>query len=574
MRTGATALASLRSPRGARGGFVAAGVDHRRLFRRRPPRDDHGGRARRRRAPRGARRFGQARRDRAGRPRSRRRPPGGRDDVGVDRKRRSAARGRGLARRRPSAAASGACATARSNRLPVYGEKDALPDCDAGGVDEPLGRSDSTSRRATCASERTRSLQGTLHETRVYTFRGFEMRLDAREVVGRDQRHLDSGVGRGDALPERRTSKSSSRRYALSRAARRARGCASRRTANRAPSRRCFRIAQGELRLPVTASKPFEQDEKGLEISAGDEGKVAIRLIVAGGKAPQSAAVRGAGRLRRRLRLDHPVAGPRDPGLRQRRAGARAGVPARRLDDRPPRAHRRLARPGAGVRPSGGRRGRPGPRGRSGGHGPAPDAFGRRPGGWALKLEGPDAFRRVPVQCGPDGARLPRGRRRTRHFAGSAASSTAELVDSLPVKSIPSRYKLHGTVRSRDARPGGRRRPSGAHLLLSVPRQREPRPQGGGMGLAVPLPRPRRPDPLGPLRRSRSSDSPISTSSSSTSPRSSSRRTASTTTSRSRGRSSGPRSAPCRSRSASSRSSGRARSSTPSTWGSARSPGS
>jgi len=161
--------------------------------------------------------------------------------------------------------------------------------------------------------------------------------------------------------------------------------------------------AQGELRLPVTAAKPFEQDEKGLEISAGDEGKVAIRLAVAGGKAPQTAAVRGAGRFdggyasiiqwqdreiqvfasaEQELALEY-LPGAWMTDRRERLVVSPAPGPASvRLGD----AEVVLGLAGA----------------------PAgtdllltPSAGG--PASWALKLEGPDAFRRVPVQCGPDG---------------------------------------------------------------------------------------------------------------------------------------------------------------------------
>ena len=95
-------------------------------------------------------------------------------------------------------------------------------------------------------------------------------------------------------------------------------------------------------------------------------------------------------------------------------------------------------------------------------------------------------------------------------------------------------------VRPGHARPDRRRRPSGADLLLSVARQRQPGAEGGRVGVALPLPLARLPDRRDAARLPVREAPLSSTSSSSTSPRSSSPRTGSTTTSRSGGRSPAP----------------------------------
>ncbi|HTO77563.1 MAG TPA: hypothetical protein VMQ61_15930 [Thermoanaerobaculia bacterium] len=283
------------------------------------------------------------------------------------------------------------------NRLPVFGEKDALPDCDSDGWTSHWDQR--FNEPARYVRERAHPVaQGMLHESRIYTFRGFEMRLDAAK---------SSAEVNGVSIPAwveatlypNANLEELARRYALSGLTK---GPRLRFETDREKGAFAAVLsdAQGELRLPVTAAKPFEQDEKGLEITAG---KVAIRLTVAGGKAPQSAAVRGAGRFdggyasiirwqdreiqvfasaeqelaleylpgawtteRRERLVVSPIAGPASVRLGDADvvldfAGAPAGTDL-------------LLTP-----PTGG------------------------PASWALKLEGPDAFRRVPVQCGPDG---------------------------------------------------------------------------------------------------------------------------------------------------------------------------
>jgi hypothetical protein len=286
------------------------------------------------------------------------------------------------------------------NRLPVYGEKDALTDCDSGGWTSHWDQR--FNEPARYVRERTHAVaQGTLHESRVYTFRGFEMRLDAAKSSA-EVNGISIPAWVEAALYPNANLEGLARRYALSGLAKGPR-LRFETDHEKGAFAAVLSDAQGELRLPVTAAKPFEQDEKGLEISAGDEGKVAIRLAVAGGKAPQTAAVRGAGRFdggyasiiqwqdreiqvfasaEQELALEY-LPGAWMTDRRERLVVSPAPGPASvRLGD----AEVALGLAGA----------------------PAgtdllltPSAGG--PASWALKLEGPDAFRRVPVQCGPDG---------------------------------------------------------------------------------------------------------------------------------------------------------------------------
>src|SRR6185312_5117075 len=53
-----------------------------------------------------------------------------------------------------------------------------------------------------------------------------------------------------------------------------------------------FSDAAGDVRLPVTATAPFEGDDPGVELTAGDP-PVRVRVVVAGGRAPRDAVVRG-----------------------------------------------------------------------------------------------------------------------------------------------------------------------------------------------------------------------------------------------------------------------------------------
>ena len=288
------------------------------------------------------------------------------------------------------------------NHLPIYGEgaKDALPDCDADGWTSRWD--DRFNEPARYVRERTHpTAQGTHHESRVYTFRGFEMRFDAAKSSA-DINGVAIPAWVDATLYPKTQLEELARRYAISGLAK---GPRLRFETDRGNGvfAAVLSDSQGELRLPVTAAKPFEKEEKGLEISAGDGGKTLIQVTVAGGKAPQSASVRDAGRFdggyasiirwqdreiqvfssveqelaleylpgawtteRRERLLVSPAPGPAsvrlgDVEVAVRLAGAPAGTDV-------------LLTPSAGG-----------------------------PAAWALKLEGPDAFRRVPVHCGPDG---------------------------------------------------------------------------------------------------------------------------------------------------------------------------
>jgi hypothetical protein len=286
-------------------------------------------------------------------------------------------------------------------RLPVYGDKEPLPDCDTGGW---TSRWDpSFNEPARYVRERTRAVaQGKFHQSLVYTFRGFEMRLDP----GKSSAEID-----GVAIPTwiettlyaKEGLEGLARRYGL---AGLAKGPRLRFDLDRdgGTFAAILSDAQGEVRLPVTEAKPFEGDEKGFTLAAGGDGeKAAVRVTVAGGKAPQEALVRGAGRfdgsyasiIRWQDREIQVFASAEQELAMEYLPGAWTTEKRERLILMPATgpASIRLGDADVVVRLAGAPDGTDLLLAPSAGGSPA----------WALKLAGPNAFLRVPVQCGPDG---------------------------------------------------------------------------------------------------------------------------------------------------------------------------
>jgi hypothetical protein len=177
-------------------------------------------------------------------------------------------------------------------RLPVLQDGKPLPDCEPAG--QWLTRwEEAKDAPALYERERTRDTpQGSLHETQAFAFAGFELASDAKR----------SGAQiNGVAIPEwyeaqlyvkaeldllfQRFGFSSLRK-------------APRLRFEAARGKGIFAVLledrEGQLRLPVTASKPLEGGEPGVELTAGDP-PARISVSLARGSIPQDAVVHGAG---------------------------------------------------------------------------------------------------------------------------------------------------------------------------------------------------------------------------------------------------------------------------------------
>ena len=293
------------------------------------------------------------------------------------------------------------------NRLPIYaaseGDKDALPDCDAGGWTSRWD--ESRNEPARYVRERTRAVaQGKFRESLVYTFRGFEMRLDPAKSTA-EINGVAIPLWVETTLYSKDGLEGLARRYALSGIAK---GARLRFQTDRdgGAFAAILSDAQGELRLPVVEAKPLgaDEDEKGLTLSAGGDGpKATLRVTVAGGKAPKDATVRGAGRfdggyssiIRWQDRQIQVFATAEQELAMEYLPGAWTTEARERVIVTPAKgpASVRLGDADFDVRFAGAPAGTDLLLAPSGGGSSA----------WALKLAGPDAFLRVPVQCGPDG---------------------------------------------------------------------------------------------------------------------------------------------------------------------------
>jgi hypothetical protein len=177
-------------------------------------------------------------------------------------------------------------------RLPILENGKPLPDCEPAGAWS--SRWDETGNAAArYVRERMGpTAQGSLHETRIFTFGGFELVLDPKRSVAEI-----NGVAIPDWYEAELYVKSQLdslfQRYALSGLARtpRLRFEADREAGVFAL---LFSDREGVLRLPVTGSKPLEKDEPGVELSAGDP-PVRVAVTLARSTIPQDAVVHGAG---------------------------------------------------------------------------------------------------------------------------------------------------------------------------------------------------------------------------------------------------------------------------------------
>jgi hypothetical protein len=287
-------------------------------------------------------------------------------------------------------------------RLPVRESGQPLPDC------EPSGQwrtrwEETKDAPALYVRERTRETpQGSLHETEAFAFAGFELARDAKR---------SSAAINGVAIPEWYEAQLYVKaeldllfqRYGFAnlRKAPRLRFEASR-------AQGVFAVVledrDGELRLPVTASKPLEGDEPGVELTtANPPARVAVTL--ARGSIPQDAVVLGAG-----ARFDGAYApaihwSPKAIRVyataeQELAAEALPGVWANDQNERititaiPGLGAVQFGNVGVNLRIA-----------------EAPDGAdvllvprdGTLPGS-ALALRGPNSFLRLPVRCGPDAA--------------------------------------------------------------------------------------------------------------------------------------------------------------------------
>ncbi|MGE5277161.1 MAG: hypothetical protein ACM3SU_09215 [Acidobacteriota bacterium] len=177
-------------------------------------------------------------------------------------------------------------------RLPVLLSGNPIPDCEstAGWT----SRWDETRNEpALYVRERERETpQGRLHETRAFRFVGFELREDA----GRSGAEVN-GVPIPEWYDARLYAKSALealfQRYALSGLVRAPR-LFFEADRERGVFAAHFSDREGEIRLPITASRPLGKDEPGVALTAGDP-PVEIDVTLARGSIPQDVVVKGAG---------------------------------------------------------------------------------------------------------------------------------------------------------------------------------------------------------------------------------------------------------------------------------------
>ena len=179
------------------------------------------------------------------------------------------------------------------SKLPILDGEKTVPECEE-SASWTTRWDESRNEPAQYFRERTRETpRGTLHETRVFDFAGFDLRLDAKR---------SSVTINGVPIPEwfdeqlycKADLESLFQRYGLSalRTARRLRFEAD-------PERGVFDVIltdpTGEIRLPVTASKPLEKERTGVELLAGTApGRLSVE-IGAHGAVPESVVVAGLG---------------------------------------------------------------------------------------------------------------------------------------------------------------------------------------------------------------------------------------------------------------------------------------
>jgi len=177
--------------------------------------------------------------------------------------------------------------------LPILdGSRKALPDCEPAG--QWLVRWDeSQNSPARYVRERTRETpRGRLHETRVFDFKGFELTLDPKRSGAEINGVPIPDWYRAELYPKA-VLETLFDRYGLSGLRK-----APRLRFEIDPDQGVFALVlrdrEGELRLPVTASKPIEGSEPGVELAAG-EPAVRAAVTLARGSIPQDVVVHGAG---------------------------------------------------------------------------------------------------------------------------------------------------------------------------------------------------------------------------------------------------------------------------------------
>jgi hypothetical protein len=178
------------------------------------------------------------------------------------------------------------------SRLTVLDGEKAVPDCEE-SASWTTRWDESRNEPAKYLRERTRETpRGNLHETSAYAFAGFDLRRDAK------QSSIEiNGVPIPEWFDEQLYRKADLenlfQRFGLS--------------ALRTSSRLRFEVdaergvfdvlltdPRGEIRLPVTAAKPLEKEQTGVELLAGNP-PARISVEIAHGTVPESVVVAGLG---------------------------------------------------------------------------------------------------------------------------------------------------------------------------------------------------------------------------------------------------------------------------------------
>ncbi|HTO88190.1 MAG TPA: hypothetical protein VMR54_11780 [Thermoanaerobaculia bacterium] len=178
------------------------------------------------------------------------------------------------------------------SKLPILDGEKAVPDCEE-SASWTTRWDESRNEPAQYLRERTRETpRGKLHETRAFAFAGFDLRGDAKrssiEING-----VPIPEWFDEQLYRKAELENLFQRFGLS----------AFRTAPRLrfevdPERGVFDVLltdpTGELRLPVTASKPLEKGQTGVELVAGNP-PARISVEIAHGTVPESVVVAGLG---------------------------------------------------------------------------------------------------------------------------------------------------------------------------------------------------------------------------------------------------------------------------------------
>ena len=178
------------------------------------------------------------------------------------------------------------------SKLPLHDGEATLPDCEpAAGWSTHWDETRNEPARYVRESARDVP-QGRLHESRVFVFVGFEMKRDRKKSQS-EINGVSIPTWTAVTLYPKRQLENLVARFNLS-----GLGSGPRLRFETDPDNGVFAVVlsdpEGSRRLPVSASKIVEGEERLLELTAGDE-PVRIAVAPAEGSAPRTASVRGAG---------------------------------------------------------------------------------------------------------------------------------------------------------------------------------------------------------------------------------------------------------------------------------------